>query len=263
MTSQVQEGGTRYESLKEQFHGALMGAFTTTDEQVINEPFAQLSDVTNSACHTCSYALQEFKRCFPGFDARQVAAFFECYRQVRGLALPQPPQQLPSLPSQCIPMCRCAGPVPGQEQLRGAVVSSTRRFLNQHCWRTGLSRNVSFAVQAEFEVIYEEAQLASKFAAIDQLCEEQGLSDAPAVGCGRVLRGLHASRLSFHFTGACRTSSLSCRTTQRATRPADIMQTQRVLAKQREVQELTSVLAEVRSERQPSLCWHAAASCSP
>lgn len=49
------------------------------------------------------------------------------------------------------------------------------------CARLGgpASRQGRMVAQAEFEVIYEEAQLASKFAAIDQLCEEQGLCDAP------------------------------------------------------------------------------------
>ena len=109
-----------------------------------------------------------------------MAAFFECYRQVgalHGSPLPRVLHEHMHHPH----LVALAGPVPGQEQLGGepvpicctACLSGSARGPG----RTG--------AQAEFEVIYEEAQLASKFAAIDQLCEEQGLCDAPgADGCG-------------------------------------------------------------------------------
>ena len=52
-------------------------------------------------------------------------------------------------------------------------------------------------LQAEFEVICEEAQLLSKFAALDELAAEQGLIQASDAGCATACPAFCTNACSF------------------------------------------------------------------
>ncbi|KAK9909657.1 hypothetical protein WJX75_005673 [Coccomyxa subellipsoidea] len=128
----------RLQLLRNSFNASLRNAFVRTDEQ-------------------------SFKKCFPGFNEQQIAAFYECYRQVLF-------------------------------QVRGNS-------------------------QAEFDVICEEAQLAHRFMMLDQLCRQQNLTDSIDLA----------------------------RQSEPAVKPTDAVQSQRVIAKEAEVEELTLLLDEAKA----------------
>lgn len=105
----------------------------------------------------------------------------------------------------------------------------------------------SLLLQAEFEVICEEAQLASKFAAMDQMAKEQGLTQhSPAEGwvqpvftqCSGLGRRKCRAIVQMNMSYACRGPRVG-------SMPAHLVLTRRVLAKQREAEELAAILQKV------------------